>query len=581
MLRDETGESVISELFWELFLKPGASFSFTFSPIVCVWIQYEPSPSRRACVRCDSETTIFDLRYRAYRALADVATYVLPESHRVKIKLDPSGEPVLDNLRVKDYLQPGSTDLLLTVTFGPQHRPRFMNRTRCEYTKGSIIGRCETFRDVPNEDCATTQRSYVKEDTACSGSNCHDYMYTADSLIAENSSSQVLCPYSRTMRLSPVCRTPGHEDDYVSRECKDDKDDKRDIKSNMSLDIYEDIRCMPKAIDVFVLGSKVYCGPWIRTGTCTGCISSHIMPSIDELKKMGYSRYPAWYKQKIDVYHDLRDGKLKAAPVLPHPFGVRSSCAQWIYTGKCDFQESGIECLLEHNMPSPERLKFMGYDDYPYWFKKAHELKQINNLREAEFREPATHQDNQCSPNSCLSCAEPSNCLPKQLDRSTAATTYPAVPQAKYSHCHDDVYPNNALEVEYPPAFWGHRLDSISEHAKYWNVSGSPPKGPDTAIDTETEKRLLQDSQEARRTLSTGNRGQDKRYASADGQIRGSASPSLLLGPGAVLNMIDVQTTGDTPHLRSRRLQYVPPTVQDGPPSRGGSSIGLLTDEAR
>lgn len=50
-----------------------------------------------------------------------------------------------------------------------------------------------------------------------------------------------------------------------------------------------------------VLGTKVYCTHWMRTGECDftqqGCMFLHAMPDLDTLELLGFRSYPRWFRE--------------------------------------------------------------------------------------------------------------------------------------------------------------------------------------------------------------------------------------------------------------------------------------------
>lgn len=50
-----------------------------------------------------------------------------------------------------------------------------------------------------------------------------------------------------------------------------------------------------------VLGQKVYCTHWMRTGECDftqqGCMFLHAMPDLDTLELLGFRSYPRWFRE--------------------------------------------------------------------------------------------------------------------------------------------------------------------------------------------------------------------------------------------------------------------------------------------
>ena len=50
-----------------------------------------------------------------------------------------------------------------------------------------------------------------------------------------------------------------------------------------------------------VLGKKVYCTHWIRTGECDfmqqGCMFKHVIPDLATLLTLGYRSYPRWFRE--------------------------------------------------------------------------------------------------------------------------------------------------------------------------------------------------------------------------------------------------------------------------------------------
>ena len=50
-----------------------------------------------------------------------------------------------------------------------------------------------------------------------------------------------------------------------------------------------------------VLGTKVYCTHWMRTGECDftqqGCMFLHVMPDLDTLELLGFRSYPRWFRE--------------------------------------------------------------------------------------------------------------------------------------------------------------------------------------------------------------------------------------------------------------------------------------------
>ena len=50
-----------------------------------------------------------------------------------------------------------------------------------------------------------------------------------------------------------------------------------------------------------VLGAKLYCTHWMRTGECDftqqGCMFLHLMPDLPTLEKLGFRSYPRWFRE--------------------------------------------------------------------------------------------------------------------------------------------------------------------------------------------------------------------------------------------------------------------------------------------
>ena len=55
-----------------------------------------------------------------------------------------------------------------------------------------------------------------------------------------------------------------------------------------------------------VLGQKVYCTHWMRTGECDftqqGCMFLHAMPDLDTLELLGFRSYPRWFREMPRQY---------------------------------------------------------------------------------------------------------------------------------------------------------------------------------------------------------------------------------------------------------------------------------------
>ncbi|MCJ1390097.1 hypothetical protein MMC18_002955 [Xylographa bjoerkii] len=366
-------------------------------------------------------------------------------------------------------------------------------------------------------------------------------------------------------------------EDYYHTET--DEAPKLDMKPAMPVDIHKDVRRRPKALDVFMFGNIVYCGSWVRTGACNGCVSTHMMPSISDMKKIGYSRYPSWYRQKIDIQHDLRDGKLKAAPELPYNSNLESFCAQWIQTGKCEFQERGTECLLEHIMPNPQVLEFMGHTEYPKWFIETDWSEEVNKSGSDSLHESADQRGNACSLSFCSSYAGPSTSSPTRILQNPTENSTSRAPQAQHVLYHDSGYPSIAREVEYPPAFWSHRLDHLSESAKFRNVVGLP-QGADAAEQSESETHL-HGAKKDENTLELVDKilPQSVESSSSRSDHESITVPNTTNTPNGGGMLVPMNGDVDEPLARHRR--YVPPTVQDEQQSPSESSIKALAEKTR
>ena len=73
-----------------------------------------------------------------------------------------------------------------------------------------------------------------------------------------------------------------------------------------------------------VLGTKVYCTHWMRTGECDftqqGCMFLHVMPDLDTLELLGFRSYPRWFREMPREWQMQNCKTFDEAGLDPHRF---------------------------------------------------------------------------------------------------------------------------------------------------------------------------------------------------------------------------------------------------------------------
>jgi hypothetical protein len=89
--------------------------------------------------------------------------------------------------------------------------------------------------------------------------------------------------------------------------------------------------------------------------------------------------------------------RLSPSGIKPDP-SKKEYCTHWIKTGDCAFMAQG--CLYKHEMPSPQKLREIGFNAVPRWWKEKTALRGPTWMQKRmQEHEDTGHEDEVASPN--------------------------------------------------------------------------------------------------------------------------------------------------------------------------------------